>query len=102
MKSHLSAWKNTIEDLDSAYTPDGVAVLRKLYVEVRKTDGSLYALKSFSSIRYGLQRHFLETRKEDIIHDKSYDEANTLFKAILVHLEKRGQMDCYPQGSYQP
>ena len=94
MNEYLSA-KNgqlkTIEDIDSADTPDVVAVLRKLYVEVRKTDGLLYALKSFSSIRYGLQRHFLETRKEDIVHDKSYDEANTMFKAMLVHLKKEGK-----------
>ena len=58
---------------------------------MRKTDGSLYALKSFSSIRYGLQRHFLETCKEDIVHDKSYDEANTMFKAMLVHLKKESK-----------
>jgi len=94
MNEYLSA-KNgqlkTIEDLDSADTPDVVAVLRKFYVEVRKTDGSLYVLKSFSSIRYGLQRHFLETRKEDIVHAKSYDEANTMFKAMLVHLKKRAK-----------
>ena len=53
MNEYLSA-KNgqlkAIEDLDSADTPDVVAGLRKVYVKVRKTDGSLYALKSFSSI----------------------------------------------------
>jgi len=94
MNEYLSA-KNgqlkTIEDLDSADTPDVVAVLRTFYVEVRKTDGSLYVLKSFSSIRYGLQRHFLETRKEDIVHAKSYEEANTMFKAMLVRLKKEGK-----------
>ena len=98
MNEYLSA-KNgqlkTIEDLDSADTPDVVAVLRKCYVEVRKTDGSLYALKSFSSIRYGLQRHLLETRKGDFVHDKSYDEANTIFKAMLVHLKKKGKGTVY-------
>ena len=81
----------TIEDLDSADTPDVVAVLRKCYVKVRKTDDSLYALKSSSSIRYGLQRHFLEACKGDIVHDKSYDEANTMFKVMLVHLKEKGK-----------
>jgi hypothetical protein len=52
------------------------------------------------TIRYGLQRHLLETRKEDFVDDKSYDETNTIFKTMLVHL-KKGQRNCFPQGSYQ-
>jgi hypothetical protein len=64
--------------------PDVIAVLRKCYVKVRKTDDSLYALKSSSSIRYGLQRHFLETCKGDSVHDKSSSGVSAESRSSMV------------------
>jgi hypothetical protein len=32
------------------------------------------------TIRFGLQKHFIQIRNEDIINDVGYAEANTMFK----------------------
>ena len=47
-------------------------LLRKFYAETKKINGEVYAKKSVISLCYGLQKHFLKTRKEDIINDEAY------------------------------
>lgn len=79
-----------ITELDEAETPQDVTTLRKFYGEVRKTDGSFYAKKSMINLRFGLQKHFLKTRKEDIVNNEQYKPANDIFKAVLVQLKKEG------------
>ena len=52
-------------------------VLKKFYVEVRKTDGTLYHKNTYTSIRFGLQRKFKELRTDiDIIEDHCFSECN--------------------------
>jgi hypothetical protein len=61
-----------------------------IIVYLRKTDGELYAPKSLMTIRFGLQKHFIQKRNDDIINNVGYAEANTMFKAMLVHIKKEG------------
>ncbi|XP_062593498.1 uncharacterized protein LOC134254976 [Saccostrea cucullata] len=65
-------------------------LLRKFYAETKRVNGEVYAKKSMISLRYGLQKHFLKTRKEDIINDEAYKTSNEMFKAVLVKLKKDG------------
>jgi len=81
----------SVDEMDSAQRADVVTTLRKFYGEVRKSDGTLYAKKSLVTLRFGLQKHFLKTRKEDIINNEHYDEANVMFKAMMVKLKKEGK-----------
>jgi hypothetical protein len=38
-----------------------------------------------------LLKYFIQKRNEDIINDVGYAEANTMFKAMLVHIKKEGE-----------
>lgn len=80
----------TIEDIEAAKITDVWETLRKCYAEIRKTDGELYAPKSLMTIRFGLQKHFIQKRNEDIINDVGYAVANTIFKAMFVNIKKEG------------
>jgi len=78
--------------MDDAPVEEVVKTFRvKLYGEVRKADGSLYAKKSLITLRFGFQKYFSETRKEDIIHNEHYEAANIMFKAAMVKLKKEGK-----------
>lgn len=70
-----------ITELDEAETPQVVTTLRKFYGEVRKTDGSFYAKKSMITLLFRLQKHFLKTRKEDIVN-----KSNTSRPMIFLKL----------------
>ena len=50
--------------------------------------GRCYAKKSMVTLRFGLQKHFLKIRKEDIINLEQYQSANEMFKAVCVQLKK--------------
>jgi hypothetical protein len=41
-------------------------------------------------MRYGLQKHVLKTRKEDIINCECYKDANDMFQGVLVKLKQSG------------
>jgi hypothetical protein len=56
-----------------------VATLKRFYGEIRKADGTLYANKSMIILRFGLQKHFLKNRQEDIINSELYSAANNMF-----------------------
>lgn len=56
--------------------------------EVCKTDGFLYAKKSMIPLRFGLQKLFMKTRKEDNVNNKQYKSVNDSFQAPLVKLKK--------------
>ena len=66
------------------------SVLKNFYAEVRKKDGSEYTKNSLCSIRFGLNRYFRSVFNNDIIKDKGFDEANTVYEAQCVALKKRG------------
>ena len=66
------------------------SMLRRFYGEVRKSDGSMYAYKSMSTIRFGLQKHFMQSRDIDIINSETFATANDMFKAVMVKISKTG------------
>jgi site-specific recombinase XerD len=66
------------------------SVLKSFYAEVRKKDGSEYTKNSLCSLRFGLNRHFKSVFNYDIIKDKEFDEANSVYEAQCVYLKKRG------------
>ena len=57
---------------------------------MRKKDGSEYTKNSLCSIRFGLNRYFTSVFNNDIIKDKEFDEANSVYEAQCVALKKRG------------
>ena len=66
------------------------SVLKSFYAEVRKKDGSEYTKNLLCSIRFGLNRYFRSVFNNDIIKDKEFDEANSVYEAQCVALKKRG------------
>lgn len=70
------------------------AVLRKFYVEARKKDGDFYKKSALTGIRFGINRHLQSVRRNiDIINDAEFNEANSIFKAQVVELKRRGKAD---------
>ena len=88
LKEYLSVKDNigvkTVTEIDTASVQVMTLTLRKFYAELKKVDGSHYAKKYLVTMRYGLQKHFLKTRKEDIINSNMYKDAKQMFKAVLV------------------
>ena len=66
------------------------SVLMNFYAEVRKKDGSEYTKNSLCSITFGLNRYFKSVFNNDIIKDKEFDEANSVYEAQCGTLKKRG------------
>ena len=66
-------------------------VLGKFYASARQKNGELYSKKSMLTIRFGLQRHFLNTRKVDIIKDSEFSESSRVFKSLSSTLKKVGK-----------
>lgn len=58
-------------------------VLKKLYAEARKIDGSSYSKRSMTSLRFRINRHF-KTKGTDIIKDPEFVEAR------CVDLKRQG------------
>lgn len=58
-------------------------VLKKLYAEARKIDGSSYSKRSMTSLRFRINRHF-KTKGTDIIKDSEFVEAR------CVDLKRQG------------
>ena len=70
------------------------AILRKFYVEARKKDGDFYKKSALTGIRFGINRHLQSVRRNiDIINDPEFNEANSIFKAQVVELKRRGKAD---------
>ena len=79
----------SVDELDLSDTSVDivVATLKRFYGEIRKADGTLYAKKSMITLRFGLQKHFLKSRQEDIINSEHYSAANNMFKAVMPNGE---------------
>jgi hypothetical protein len=94
LEEYLSAKDNfgvkTVTKMDTASVQVMTLTLRKFYAELKKVDGSHFAKASLVTLRYGLQKHFLKTRKENIINSNMYKDANEMFKAVLVSMKKAG------------
>ena len=82
--SYLRA-KSLPIDVESISKVEMNDILRKFYVEVRKTTGDLYKKKSLTSLRFGIQRKVHELRQNfDIIKHPEFVSANEIFQAQCV------------------
>jgi hypothetical protein len=43
-----------------------------------------------TTVRFGLQKHFLKSKNEDVINSDAFSSANEMTKAVLVKLSKEG------------
>ncbi|KAK2557443.1 hypothetical protein P5673_020169 [Acropora cervicornis] len=58
------------------------------YPNARKKSGGHYKKSALSSIRFGLQRHFMLKREFNIISDPLFKQSNQLFEAVVVELKR--------------
>ena len=65
-------------------------VLRLFYAEARKAGSTSYSKSTWSSHRFGLNRHFKATRGFDIINDSEFTDVNKVFGAKCVDLKRPG------------
>ena len=76
LEEYLSVKDNfgvkTVTKMDTASVQVMTLTLRKFYAVLKKVDGSHFAKASLVTLRYGLQKHFLKTRKENIINSNMY------------------------------
>lgn len=93
-----------VGDLDDVAATSTILndILRKFYAEIRKQDGSFYAKKSFVTLRFGLQKHFLKTRQDDIINSDAFKSSNEMFRAVLVKMKKHGLGDTVHKDPISP
>ena len=81
-------------DLDSVHTLSNVdldELLQKFYVGARQQNGSLYSKKSMLSIRFGLQRHFLNFKNVDILNHSDFANSSRVFKCFSATLKQKGK-----------
>ncbi|XP_069130346.1 uncharacterized protein [Argopecten irradians] len=90
LQNYLEAKGKRLQEIETASDEECDDILRKFYAETRKEDGTRYAKKSLVSLRYGIQKHFIRTREQDIINDKVYFKSNETFKAVLLKLKEDG------------
>jgi len=102
LQHYLEARGKDLHDLETSSIEECDDVLRKVYAEARKEDGTRYAKISMVTLRYRLQKHFLRTRGQDIINDKKYSRSNEMFKAVLVKLKKEGVGECVQKEPITP
>ena len=84
--------------LDNAYMMDNT--LQRFYAGIRKANGDFYKVTTMNGIRFGLQRHFLNTLKIfDIINDSDFKASNTCFKNVLIKIKQsgKGNITHYPE-----
>ena len=72
--------KMSLEDLNS--------LLVRFYAGARTKKGDLYKLNSMRSLRFSLQRHFLEVFGIDIIENEIFRPSNTCFENVLKEIKK--------------
>ncbi|XP_030837911.1 uncharacterized protein LOC100891607 isoform X2 [Strongylocentrotus purpuratus] len=76
------------EDIDNKALD---VLLSNFYKAARNKKGDLYALKSMQSIRFGLQRYFLESRGIDIIRSDEFSLSHKTFGAVSRKLKRFGK-----------
>ena len=104
-KSGLRILIDCCSNVDVAFpTPETTAaelnaLLSKFYIAARTKKGEMYRLNSLKSIRFALQRHFLEANNIDIIDHEELIEANLIFKNVLKSCKSAGKGDTnhYPE-----
>ena len=88
--------KKTEIDLKTCSAEKLAKVLKKLYAEVRRKDGSFYQRTSLRGLRAGIRHHIMDppfSRKDlSLFRDHSaFDDANNLLEAQLKVFKKRGE-----------
>ena len=75
------------------------SVLSRFYIAARTKKGEIYKINSMKSIRFALQRYFLETNHIDIIEHEELTEANMVFQNVLKKVKAAGKGDTvhYPE-----
>ena len=65
-------------------------LLELFYVDVRKKDGELYKSSAFSLLRYGINKHLLDSKKLDIPNDPAFANSNKAYFSVCAKLKKEG------------
>ncbi|XP_072028469.1 uncharacterized protein [Amphiura filiformis] len=66
-------------------------IIGKFYCGARKQDGELYCKKTMQAIRFGLQRHFINEGKCDIVMNEDFASSSRVFKSYSATLKQRGK-----------
>lgn len=88
---YLEATHYNLDSVEKMPNSELDEVLAKFYVSSRQKNGSLYCKKSMMAIRFGLQRHFLSSRKVDIIKNEDFIKSKRIFKSFTATLKRRGK-----------
>ncbi|XP_072022963.1 uncharacterized protein [Amphiura filiformis] len=67
------------------------ALLQKFYCGSRQQNGTLYCKKSMMAIRFGIQRHFLNTKKVDVVYHDDFANSSRVFKCFSATLKQKGK-----------
>jgi hypothetical protein len=78
-KEYCSATGSTFSDVKQLPLGALCSKLKTFYAAVRNKKGELYSKKSMINLRYGIQKHFLKIRDNDIVNHESSKAANTMF-----------------------
>ena len=65
-------------------------LLKQLYANARKKDGTMYSKNTINSIRYGLARYLMTEKKVNIVEDVAFGSSNKVFSAVLTQLKRNG------------
>ncbi len=82
--------KKLVLDIENPSVVDLDKALKVFYFGVRKEKGGKYKQSGLNPIRFGIARHYLQTKGIDIINDPAFGSSNTMFKAVFVALKKEG------------
>ncbi|XP_072033279.1 uncharacterized protein [Amphiura filiformis] len=66
-------------------------IIGKFYCGARKQDGELYCKKTMQAIRFGLQRHFINEGKCDIVMNEDFASSSRVFKSYSATLKQKGK-----------
>ncbi|XP_030845634.1 uncharacterized protein LOC105442897 [Strongylocentrotus purpuratus] len=66
-------------------------ILQKFYAGCWQKNGDYYSKKSMLTIRFGLQRHFLNTKSVDIIKHEDFANSSRIFKCFSATLKQQGK-----------
>ena len=66
-------------------------LLVKFYPGIRTNKGELYKLNSMRSLRFSLQRYFLQVSGKDIIDPIEFRKSNICFENVLKEIKKCGK-----------
>ena len=87
----LQVIKTDLDSVNKLSNSELDNVLQKFYAGARRKNGSYYMKKSMLAIRFGLQRHFLNCNKIDIIKHEDFSNSTRVFKCFSAMLKQEGK-----------